>query len=207
MEKSASLAVLEELVKQSGGKSAVKESMKFGSIQIEFTLKRSLSLPERSAFVNGVAQGVFVNDIYIPEDVEAFKNISFYRIFTDLYVPTEESGGETLLNISKAYDFCNALNLVEYCCKKHPDVKSLYEDLCECADKQIEFKKSQILSQERYALSKAEAQMKSVSEQLDAASDQIEALFGTFKGDDLAAAMNAISGLDMKSLNKILSNR
>jgi hypothetical protein len=39
---------------------------------------------------------------------------------------------------------------------------------------------------------------------MDAASAKMEALFAGFNGDDLAAAMNAISGLDMNSLKQVL---
>ena len=203
MAKKVSMQTLDAIVKSSMLKTDSKESMQFGDIIIEFTLKQALSLPERSAFVDRVVAGSLSGDIYISEYVDVFKEIAFYQVFTNLPVPTVKSDDETIgvqLDIQRTYDFCKATKLTQEMTEKYPEIKTLYDNLCSCADKQIEFNKAKILSQEHYILSKT-------AEQMDSISEQMGELFAGFDGRNLSSAINVISEIDKSALIDAIAAR
>ena len=161
---------LDEIVNIAIDKIPVQESITINGVTINFNLKLYLTIPERSAFIDSVIAGCFVDDEFYPEYADAFKDVAFWRVFTDLPIPTkksDKSDGEEILDLQRLYDWCYATDILFEMFKKHDSLYDLYADLEKQLDNRLDYVKNYVLSFGRHELSKATAQLEGLIEIFD----------------------------------------
>lgn len=119
-------------------------------IGVEVEIKNTMTLEEKTAFIDRVLGGVFIgeDEDFYPEYVEPIFQISILQMLTDIPV-FEDEGGENV-DIEKTYKLCKVLNLQ----REVDDVKfiGLVSELDDLLYEKINYKKDIILAGERKKL-------------------------------------------------------
>lgn len=136
--------------------------------KLDVELKRYLTIDEKSAFVDRVANGCFDDeDEYHPEYREVIFQITLLQMLTDIpafskKVAELDSLGEQtgrkidIVDIDRTYDLCRCLDLYDWA----EDVvfRSLYDELQHLVAEKIIFKQQRILMGEKKQLERTRAE-------------------------------------------------
>lgn len=136
--------IYEELIKD---EDVVKVTLPIG---VEVEIKNTMTLEEKTAFIDHVMSGVFIGEEedFYPEYVDPIFQISILQMLTDIPVFEDEDGEN--VDVEKTYKLCKALNLQ----RNVDDVKfvGLIGELDDLVYEKIQYKKDIILAGERRKL-------------------------------------------------------
>ena len=110
-------------------------------------IKNFLTPPERSAFVDYVANSCFtVDNEYAPEYLEVMYQVAIMQLMTDLPVPTKVVGEDKakVTDVSRAYSMMIGLKVEDFIRKS--ECGCLLDELRTAIQEKINFKKEQILN-------------------------------------------------------------
>lgn len=200
MPKKVSISTLNNYLKQNKKDDFLVLSYEIDNAIFQVKVKKRLSLLERSMYVDEVVKGCFVENTYIPEYESVMKKIMFYRIFTDLPVPTEIDGKDDdatqVVNIQKTFDIIESLNLVKTACEMDDELALLFDELCSCVDKQIEYTK-------RFKLSVEKAELQKLTSRINSLSSWTEDAITNIDMDKLNESINVINKFDPNIISKM----